>query len=191
MPGSINEQRTMNYLTMNNKYVPDISVYSCPFAVKSFIWLNLVFFSVNLRQSAISADKNMQNEPNLVLSEVEWIKQITHFINEQRTMVNEQFTNEPNLRKTNPILPAILSIYAIACALGGKYLGVLCALGGFKQKMSNEPNLVLSEVEWIKQITHFINEQRTMINEQFTNEPNLKKHQNKRKYCSRKGLHEK
>jgi len=296
MPGSIKEQRTMNYLTMNNKYVPDISVYSRPFAVKSFIWLNLVFFSVNLCQSAISADKKMQNEPNPVLSEVEWISQVAHLINEQRTMnicqtnpisaqinvnsvmtkyyINEQRTmnnkqfpnepnlnpfspattwrgclaptpamdvfyltvewakvdyaqrtssikypesrieqkmsNEPNLRKTNPILPAILSIYAIAYTLVGKnlcntilqllvfyacfsksisitllslrryvsfssfelllflcglselggksflvaamLLQVLCALGGYKQKMSNEPNLQGSKV------THFINE---------------------------------
>ena len=132
MPGSIKEQRTMNYLTMNNKYVPDISVYSRPFAVKSFIWLNLVFFSVNLCQSAISADKKMQNEPNPVLSEVEWISQVAHlineqrtmnicqtnpisaqinvnsvmtkyYINEQRTMNNKQFPNEPNL---NPFSPA-------------------------------------------------------------------------------------
>jgi len=83
-------------------------------------------------------DSIMQNEPNLVLSEVEWIKQITHFINEQRTKNHKQFSNEPNL---NPILPAILSIYAIGCSLDGKYLGVLCALCGFKQKMQNEPNL--------------------------------------------------
>jgi len=39
-------------------------------------------------------NKKMQNEPNLVLSEVEWIKPIAHFNNEQRTLNNCQ---------TNPI----------------------------------------------------------------------------------------
>jgi len=35
-------------------------------------------------------------QTQFVLSEVEWISQVTHFINEQRTMNNQQFPNEPN-----------------------------------------------------------------------------------------------
>ena len=42
---------------------------------------------------------------------------------------------------------------------------------GNNEQLSNEPNLVLSEVEWFKQIAHFNNEQPN--NEQFTNEPNF------------------
>ena len=73
--------------------------------------------------------------------------------------------NEP---KTNPILPTILSIYDIACALGGKYLGGLC---GYKQKMQNEPNLQNTKIN--------VNPFKTkdyMRNDVFTpqkNEPNL------------------
>ena len=91
--------------------------------------------------------KKMRNEPNPVLSEVEWIKQITHFINEQRTM---------------PALPALSKVEG-------------SSVEGNNEHFSNEPNPVLSEVEWIKQITHFINEQRKMNYEQLSNEPNFDK----------------
>ena len=47
-------------------------------------------------------------------------------------------------------------------------------LSGYEQKMSNEPNPVLSEVEWISKVTHLINEPPTMNNEHCTNEPNFK-----------------
>jgi len=43
-------------------------------------------------------NKHFSNEPNPVLSEAEWISQITHLINEQRTMNNEHCTNEPNFK---------------------------------------------------------------------------------------------
>ena len=57
----------------------------------------------------------------------------------------------------------------------------LSRVEGNYEKLSNEPNPVLSEVEWIKQITHLNNEQRTMPalsrvegnHEQFSNKPNL------------------
>ena len=104
----------------------------------------------------------------------------TQFINEQRTMNNELFSNEPNLqtpqinlnfvktkdymknyafalpknepnlRKTNPILSKGLSIVR------------------FEQNMQNEPNLQGD------QVPHFYNEQRTINNQQISNEPNLK-----------------
>ena len=92
-------------------------------------------------------NKNMRNEPNLHRDK------ITHFINDQRTMNNEHCTNEPNFAQRTSSISYPES--------------------RFEQKMSNEPNPVLSEVEWIKQITHFINEQRTMNNELLSNEPNL------------------
>ena len=103
---------------------------------------------------AVAITKNCQTNP--ISPQINVTSVMTnYYINEQRTMPalsrvegnNEQLSNEPNLCKTNPILPAILSIYAIACALGGKYLGVLCALGGFKQKMQNEPNEKLYKLE--------------------------------------------
>ena len=144
---------------MNNKYVPDISVYSRPFAVKSFIRLNRVFFGVNLRLKNFVSwclrgnEQKMQNEPNL--------RQITHFNNEQRTMNYEKFQTNPiynvirpktmitkkNEPNSNPILPAIVSIYAIACALGVKYLGVLCALCGYEKKCQTNPIL---EKFWVR-----------------------------------------
>jgi len=115
-------------------------------------------------------EQKMRNEPNSNPISGRTKNEITHFNNEPRTMNYEQLSNEPNLKntkinatsvktitcdhfrpldqqknepnlcKTNPILSTILSIYAIGCSLDGKYLSVLCALGGYKQKMQNEPN---------------------------------------------------
>jgi len=105
--------------------------------------------------------QKMSNEPNFakrpVLRSSPLAKKepnLQKTINEQRTMNNEQIQTNPiyavfspktmitkiNEPNPNPILHAILSIYAIACALGVKYLGVLCALCGFEQKMQKEPN---------------------------------------------------
>jgi len=55
----------------------------------------------------------LSNEPNPVLSEVEWISQITHFINEQRTKNNEQFSNEPNFKNTKM---NVTSLSKMVCA---------------------------------------------------------------------------
>jgi len=80
----------------------------------------------------------MQNEPNLHRGK------ITHLINEQRTMNNKQFSNEPNFDKTN------------------------------NEQISNEPNLknhqiILSSVK--KKV--YNNKQRKMNNKRLQNEPNF------------------
>jgi len=149
------------------------------------------------------SDKKMQNEPNPVLSEVEWISKVTHLINEQQTMNNEQLSNEPNLQKTinkqfsnepnfkNPQIrvksfmaknyanfhpldrqknePNLCNTKSINNSLIYPFTHLL-----INAIMQNEPNPVLSEVEWISKVTHLINEQRTMNNKQFSNEPNFK-----------------
>jgi len=229
---------------MNNKNLTYISVYSRPFAVKSFICLNLVFFSVNLCQSAVSADrnrvnqknKNMSNEPNFAkrTSSIKYPEsrieqkmsnepnlqggQITYLINEQQTMNYKQLSNEPNFihqinvtsvmtkyynneKQTISALPALPDLIVIegskgegssakgnnellsnepnsnpfspattwrGCLAPTPAVGVFCLTFERKaenKKMSNEPNF--------RPFTHFINEQRTMNNEHFSNEPNL------------------
>jgi len=149
-------------------------------------------------------DKKMQNEPNFAQrtssikypeSRIEQILsnepnlprgKITHLINEQQTMNNEQLSNEPN---KNPILPAILSIYAIGCSLDGKYLGVLGALGGYKQKISNfglgfnqsmkkmqnEPNLKITRIN-VNSFTA-VNYDNLYSLENPKNEPNLRENE--------------
>jgi len=83
--------------------------------------------------------KKMQNEPNFKNTKKSVGSFSTVTYANSHTLGHQK--NEPNLCKTNPILSTIRSIYAIGCSLDGKYLGVLCALGGYKQKISNEPNL--------------------------------------------------
>jgi len=114
-------------------------------------------------------EQKMSNEPNLKNTKISATS-----LSKRKCANFHPITHRKNEPNTNPILPAILSIYAIGCSLDGKYLGVLCALGGFEQKIQNEPNPVLSEVEWISPITHLVNEQRTTNYEQFSNEPNLR-----------------
>ena len=65
----------------------------------------------------------MQNKPNLLNARIN----IT-IVPRKAYMKNGIFAPTKNEPNTNPILPAILSIYAIAYTLVGKYLCVLCAL---------------------------------------------------------------
>ena len=94
-------------------------------------------------------EQKMQNEPNLKYPQINVNSFLTRYYGIFHPFQPRK--NEPN---TNPILPAILSIYAIACALGGKYLCVLacpeqrrwCDLGGLERKMQNEPNLKNAQI---------------------------------------------
>ena len=110
----------------------------------------------------------MQNEPNLKNTKIN----LTSFTEMNYVIFHplQRQKNEPN---TNPIVPAILSIYAIACALGGKYLSVLCALGGFEQKMQNEPNLKNAQINVRPVVTEHYENNRPSSRRQ--NEPNLRR----------------
>ena len=122
----------------------------------------------------------MKNEPNLPRCKV------IHFINEQRTMPalpalstvegnNEHCSNEPNFKNPQITLtPVEITNYT--------------NFNRF-QHQKNEPNLCKTnpiQTQFVlslskgygktnyEQVTHFINEQRTMNNEHFSNEPNFK-----------------
>jgi len=89
--------------------VTNLFLYQCKSRVNPWLifapfahWRYPIFFfsffkDFVVRNTVNKQNKKMQNEPNLVLSEVEWISQVTHFYNEQRTMNNQQISNEPNL----------------------------------------------------------------------------------------------
>ena len=107
----------------------------------------------------------MQNEPNsnsVCPERVEGLRQIAHFYNEKRTMNNEQI-------QTNPIYtifrPKTMITKKNEPNFARRTSSIKYPESRFEKKMSNEPNL--------RQIIHFNNEQRTMNNEQFSNEPNL------------------
>jgi len=104
-------------------------------------------------------DKKMQNEPNPVLSEVEWIKPITH-------LINEQFTNEPNLHRgkithlineqrtmnncqTNPIYPPInvTSVMTKYYNNEQRTIPALSSVEGNNEQLSNEPNFKPAALE--------------------------------------------
>ena len=127
---------------MNNKYVFDISVYSRPFAAKSFICLNLVFFGVNLCLCFV---------PFMTLrDQIFFFVTFVNFV--VRKTVNQQIKkmqNEPNFNQSTAV---------VACSSDAFYLlrqgglrNTLCSSSRLpaktayrfptaNKKMQNEPN---------------------------------------------------
>ena len=91
-------------------------------------------------------DSIMSNEPNLKTQ-----KPATHFTT----------SNYNKKQRTIPALPALSTVEG-------------SSVEGNNEHCTNEPNPVLSEVEWISQIAHLNNKQPTTNNEYFPNEPNFK-----------------
>ena len=118
------------------------------------------FATFVVRNTVNLQNKKMQNEPNSLKQRTMNHEPLIHFYDEQRTMNNQQFTNEPNLCKTNQINNSL--IYSFTHLL-------------IHSIMQNEPNLRRGKV------AHLTNEQRTMPalsnvegnNKQLSNEPNL------------------
>ena len=146
-------------------------------AVSASSAVNLFWLRLCCSRSSVAKNKNMQNEPNLKnprinITPVKTKKYKNKGLaayrkNEPKTnpiycddlsivacLPSVALTKEGRQRRWKPILPAILSIYAIACALGGKYLCVLACpeqrrwgdLGGLERKMQNEPNLKNAQI---------------------------------------------
>ena len=87
-----------------------------------------------------------------------------YYINEQRTMNNEQFTNEPNLCETNTILSNEPNLR-----------GKVTHLINEQRTVNNlQTNPISPQINVTSVMTnYYINEQRTMNHEQFTNEPSV------------------
>jgi len=76
--------------------------------------------------------------------------------------------NEPNRTQFSS---AILFLYPIGCSLDVKYLGVLCALGGYEQKISNEPNFKITKINLT--LVEEMNYEKIHLFSRWQNEPNL------------------